>query len=99
MTAPRVYYAMARDGLFFASVARVSPRTHAPVAAIVTQGLLAAVVRAAQRLRPLLGYAVFADWIFFALAGVALLVFRRTLPRRAAPVPRRRSTRSCRSCS
>src|SRR5262249_38211590 len=42
MTAPRVYYAMARDGLFFDIVSRVSPRTHVPVAAIATQGVLAA---------------------------------------------------------
>ncbi|HEY0255341.1 MAG TPA: amino acid permease, partial [Kofleriaceae bacterium] len=68
MTAPRVYYAMARDGLFFSAVARVSPRTHVPVAAIVTQGVLAAVFALSNTYATLLGYAVFADWIFFALA-------------------------------
>jgi len=87
MTAPRVYYAMARDGLFFASVARVSPRTHVPVAAIATQGLLAAGFVLFNAYDQLVGYAVFADWIFFSLAGVALLVFRRTRP--AAPRPYR----------
>jgi len=80
MTAPRVYYAMAQDGLFFRVVARVSPRTHAPVAAIVTQGLLASALALTNTYDRLVGYAVFADWIFFALAGVALLVFRRKLP-------------------
>ena len=80
MTAPRVYYAMAQDGVFFAGVARVSPRTHAPVAAIATQGLLAAAFALLDTYDALLGYAVFADWIFFALAGVALIVFRRTRP-------------------
>jgi APA family basic amino acid/polyamine antiporter len=85
MTAPRVYYAMAQDGLFFASVARTSPRTHAPVAAIVTQGALAAGFALLNTYDALLGYAVFADWIFFALAGVALLVFRRTRPGAARP--------------
>jgi basic amino acid/polyamine antiporter, APA family len=87
MTAPRVYFAMARDGLFFARVARVSPRTHAPVAAIVTQGLLAAAFALSNTYAELLGYAVFADWIFFALAGVALLVFRRTRPDAPRPYP------------
>jgi APA family basic amino acid/polyamine antiporter len=87
MTAPRVYYAMARDGLFFASVARVSPRTHVPVAAIATQGILAAAFALSNTYDALVGYAVFADWIFFALAGVALLVFRRTRP--DAPRPYR----------
>ena len=80
MTAPRVYYAMAQDGLFFAFVARVSPRTHVPVAAIATQGSLAAVFALLNSYDRLVGYAVFADWIFFALAGVALIVFRRTRP-------------------
>ncbi len=80
MTAPRVYFAMAQDGLFFAAVARVSPRTHVPVVAIATQGLLAAGFAASITYGQLLGYAVFADWIFFALAGVALIVFRRTRP-------------------
>jgi basic amino acid/polyamine antiporter, APA family len=87
MTAPRVYYAMARDGLFFATAARVSPRTHVPVAAIATQGLLAAVFALFNTYGRLLEYAVFADWIFFALAGVALMVFRRTRP--DAPRPYR----------
>jgi len=87
MTAPRVYYAMARDGLFFQVVARVSPRTHAPVAAIVTQGVLAAGFALSNTYATLLGYAVFADWIFFALAGAALIVFRRKLPDAPRPVP------------
>lgn len=80
MTAPRVYYAMAKDGVFFAAVAKTSARTHAPVAAIATQGLLAAVFALLINYNRLVGYAVFADWIFFALAGVALMVFRRTRP-------------------
>jgi APA family basic amino acid/polyamine antiporter len=87
MTAPRVYYAMARDGLFFATAARVSPRTHVPVVAIATQGILAAAFALSNTYDRLVSYAVFADWIFFALAGVALLVFRRTRP--DAPRPYR----------
>jgi APA family basic amino acid/polyamine antiporter len=87
MTAPRVYYAMARDGLFFDVVARVSPRTHVPVAAIATQGVLAALFTLTNAYDRLVGYAVFADWIFFALAGAALMVFRRTRP--DAPRPYR----------
>lgn len=87
MTAPRVYYAMARDGLFFQAVARVSPRTHVPIAAIATQGVLAAAFALTNTYGRLVDYAVFADWIFFSLAGVALLVFRRTRP--DAPRPYR----------
>jgi APA family basic amino acid/polyamine antiporter len=85
MTAPRVYYAMARDGLFFETVARVSPKSHVPVAAIATQGVLAALFTVGNAYDRLVGYAVFADWIFFALAGLALIVFRRTRPDAARP--------------
>lgn len=87
MTAPRVYYAMAKDGLFFRAVARVHPRTRAPVAAIVTQGALACAFALTNSYARLLGYVVFADWLFFALAGAALVVLRRKLPQAARPHP------------
>ena len=80
MTAPRVYFAMARDGLFFERVARISPRTHVPVAAIVVQAVLASAFALSNTYAQLLGYAVFADWIFFSLAGVALIVLRAKKP-------------------
>lgn len=87
LSAPRVYYAMARDGLFFRSLARLSPRFQAPTAAILLQGGLAAAFALLNTYDRLLGYAVFADWIFFALAGVALMVFRRTRPDAPRPFP------------
>ncbi|HBL25499.1 MAG TPA: hypothetical protein DD490_01550 [Acidobacteria bacterium] len=87
LTAPRVYYAMAADGLFFRSLARLSPRFRVPTAAILLQGALAAVLALSSGYDRLLGYAVFADWVFFALSGVALLVFRRKLPDAARPFP------------
>src|SRR5205823_14169869 len=49
LTAPRVYYAMARDGLFFESVGKLSPRSRAPVVAIVLQGVAAKIGRASCR--------------------------------------------------
>lgn len=87
LAAPRVYYAMAADGLFFRVLARLSPRFKVPTAAILLQGALAAVLALSSSYDRLLGYAVFADWIFFALTGVALLVFRRTLPEAPRPYP------------
>jgi APA family basic amino acid/polyamine antiporter len=87
LSAPRVYYAMAADGLFFRSLARLSPRFRAPTAAILLQGGLAAVYALANRYDQLLSYAVFADWIFFALAGASLIVFRQTLPDAPRPFP------------
>jgi APA family basic amino acid/polyamine antiporter len=85
LSAPRVYYAMAADGLFFKVVARVSPRFKAPTVAILLQGVLASLFALSKTYDRLLGYAVFADWIFFALAGVALMVFR--VRRKDAPRP------------
>jgi APA family basic amino acid/polyamine antiporter len=87
LSAPRVYYAMAADGLFFRSLARLSPRYRAPTAAILLQGAIAAVFALTSSYDRLLGYAVFADWVFFGLSGVALIVFRRTLPDAPRPFP------------
>jgi APA family basic amino acid/polyamine antiporter len=87
LSAPRVYYAMAADGLFFRSLARLSPRFKAPTAAILLQGALAAFFALTRSYDRLLSYAVFADWVFFALSGAALIVFRRKLPDAPRPVP------------
>jgi APA family basic amino acid/polyamine antiporter len=87
LSAPRVYYAMAADGVFFRSLARLSPRFRAPTAAILLQDVLAAFYALIRSYDRLLSYAVFADWVFFAFSGVALLVFRRKLPEAPRPVP------------
>jgi len=87
LSAPRVYYAMAADGVFFRGLARLSPRFRAPTAAILLQGGIAAVYALLNSYESLLSYAVFADWIFFALSGVALVVFRRKLPDAPRPFP------------
>jgi len=87
LSAPRVYYAMGADGVFFKSLGRLSPRFHAPTAAILLQGVLASLFAISNRYDELVGYAVFADWIFFALAGIALIVFRRTMPKAPRPQP------------
>jgi APA family basic amino acid/polyamine antiporter len=87
LTAPRVYYAMAADGVFFSVIGRISPRFHVPTAAILLQGVLASLFALSNTYEQLLGYAVFADWVFFALAGAALIVFRRTLPVASRPFP------------
>jgi basic amino acid/polyamine antiporter, APA family len=77
LTAPRVYFAMAEDGLFFRSVARLSERTRAPVVAIALQGLLAAVIAFWGKYDQILNYVVSVDFISFGLTALALFVFRR----------------------
>jgi APA family basic amino acid/polyamine antiporter len=77
LTAPRVYFAMAEDGVFFKDVARLDPRTRAPVAAIALQGLLAAVIAVSGRYEQILNYVVSVDFIWFGLTAATLFVFRR----------------------
>ena len=76
LTAPRVYFAMAEDGLFFRRVAEVSERTRVPVVAIMLQGTAAAIIALSGTFGQILSYVVSVDFIFFGLTGAALFVFR-----------------------
>ncbi len=87
MTTPRVYYAMARDGLFFRSLGRISPRFRAPTVAILLQGTVGGLLAAAGTYGRLVDYKVLGDWVFLSLCGVALLRLRRKLPNAARPIP------------
>jgi basic amino acid/polyamine antiporter, APA family len=77
LTAPRVYYAMAEDKLFFRAVAKVHPRTQVPVLAIALQGVVAIVIALSGTYEQILSYVVSVDFIFFGLTGAALFIFRR----------------------
>ncbi len=77
LTAPRVYYAMARDGLFFKSVGSVSARTGAPVVAIVLQGVLATAIALIGRYEQILNFEISVDFISFAFTAAALFVLRK----------------------
>ncbi len=87
MVMPRVYYAMARDGLFLRSMARVSPRFQTPGVAVVLQGAWACflVVGFLEELDEFANYVVAIDWIFFTLAGISLFALRFKLPDAARP--------------
>jgi APA family basic amino acid/polyamine antiporter len=84
LTAPRVYFAMAEDGLFFRAVAQVSPTTRVPIVAIVLQSIWTMVIALSGRYDQILNYVVSMDFIFFGLTASTLFVFRR----RAENVPR-----------
>ncbi len=77
LTAPRVYFAMAEDGVFFRSVARVSQRTRVPVIAIILQSVWTIVVALTGRYEQILNYVVCMDFLFFGLTATSLFVFRR----------------------
>ena len=77
LTAPRVYYAMASDGLFFSGIARVNARTHVPVRAVVLQGVAATVIALTGEYGRILDTVVSADWIFFGLSAACVFALRR----------------------
>lgn len=79
LTAPRVYYAMAEDGVFFRAVANVHPRTRVPILAIALQGIVAIVIALSGTYEQILSYVVSVDFIFFGLTGLSLFVFRRRI--------------------
>jgi basic amino acid/polyamine antiporter, APA family len=77
LTAPRVYFAMSEDGLFFKAVGRLHPRTRVPILAIALQGVLAIVIALSGRYEQILNYVVSVDFIFFGVTALSLFVFRR----------------------
>lgn len=80
MVNPRVYQAMARDGVFFRRLATLHPRTRTPVNAIVLQSAWSVALVLTGSYGDLLDWVTFADWIFFGLAAATLLVYRRRQP-------------------
>src|SRR5213080_3021679 len=77
LTAPRVYYAMARDGLFFQSVGKVFGKSGAPVVAISLQGLAAIAIACSGTYGEILNFEVTVDFIFFGMTAAALFILRR----------------------
>lgn len=77
LTAPRVYLAMARDGLFVPGVASISPRFHTPVRAILVHAVLASLLAMVASFRQIVGYFIFVAVLFLALSVAALFVVRR----------------------
>jgi len=84
LTSPRIYFAQARDGLFFQKFAEVHPRHQTPSFAILAQGVWAAVLLVSGSYESLLDYAIFAIWLSYGMmvAGVIVLRIKRPdLPR------------------
>ncbi len=83
----RVPYAMARDGLFFRALARLSPRSNVPARAIVAQAAWGSVLALSGSYDNLTDSVIFASWLFYGLSTASLFVFRKTMP--DAPRPYR----------
>jgi APA family basic amino acid/polyamine antiporter len=85
MTAPRLYFSMARDRVFFAKLAEVHPRFGTPALAIVASSIWAMLLAVTGTFEQLLTYVVFIGWIFYALGGLAIFAYRRREPNLARP--------------
>jgi len=77
LAGPRVYYAMAQDGLLFRWMGGVHPRFHTPHRAIVAQAIWSSVLVATGTFRVLFTRVVYTEWIFFALLAFGLMILRR----------------------
>ncbi|HXU09868.1 MAG TPA: amino acid permease, partial [Blastocatellia bacterium] len=85
LSCPRVYYAMANDGLFFKKLAEVHPRFGTPAFAIVAGSVWAMILAAAGTFTELLTYVVFSGWIFYGLCAATIFVYRKRYPERERP--------------
>jgi APA family basic amino acid/polyamine antiporter len=83
----RVPYAMARDGLFFRGLSRISPRTHVPIRSLIVLGIWSSVLALSGSYDQLTDAAIFALTLFYAFVAAGVFVFRRRLP--DAPRPYR----------
>ena len=77
LTAPRVLYAMASDGLFFRRLSEVHPRFHTPAYAIAALGLWSAVLSCMGGFQQLIKYTMFVAWIFYGLGAASIFIYRR----------------------
>jgi basic amino acid/polyamine antiporter, APA family len=77
LTAPRVFFAMANDKLFFAGLARVHSRFQTPAAAVVALGVWSAVLACAGNFAQLIGGVIFIGWVFYGLGAAAIFPIRR----------------------
>ncbi len=80
MTSSRVFYAMARDGLFFKSVARVHPIYRTPYVSIILLASWAAVLSLSGTFEQLFSYVIFGFWIFMGLTVAGVIILRRKRP-------------------
>jgi APA family basic amino acid/polyamine antiporter len=86
MSGARVPFAVARDGYFFKALAEVHPRFHTPSVAIVVQAVLSIVLLLlGANFRQLFSLAIFAEWLFYMIAGSTVFIFRWREPQAARP--------------
>jgi APA family basic amino acid/polyamine antiporter len=82
---PRVYFAQARDGLFFSKFAEVHPRFQTPSFSILCQGAWSSVLALSGSFETLITYLIFAGWVFNALTVMGVMILRFKRPELARP--------------
>jgi amino acid transporter len=87
LTAPRVFFAMANDNLFFKKLAEVSPRFGTPAAAILALGIWSCILASAAGFAKLAGGAIFIGWIFYGLGAASIFPIRHA--NAGQPIPYR----------
>lgn len=85
LSGPRIYFAMARDGLFWPAMGQVHRRHRTPHVSILAQGILSALLVIFIPFTVLQNYVVIAAWFTYVLTGVGLIVHRRRHPELARP--------------
>ncbi|MBI3697366.1 MAG: amino acid permease [Acidobacteria bacterium] len=85
LTAPRVYFAQARDGLFFSRFGQVHPRFETPGFSVLVHGLWSAILVLTGSYQTLISYTMVAAWIFYGLTVAGVLILRRTRPELLRP--------------
>jgi APA family basic amino acid/polyamine antiporter len=80
LTAPRIYFAMAKDGIFFPQIAKIHPKFNTPSNAIIIQSTWAVLlIMFWGTFENLISYVVFTDWIFFGLTAASVFIFRKKM--------------------
>ena len=85
LTGPRIFFAQARDGLFFRALATVHPRYETPYVSILWFGAWSILLALTGTYYTLASYAMFAAWTFYALSAIGVMVLRRAQPDRPRP--------------
>src|SRR5262245_28741263 len=85
LTTPRIFYAMARDGIFFQKMAEVHAGFRTPAFAVIAMGIWASILAISGTFQQLLTFVFFVGWIFYGLAGVSIFVYRKKMPSMERP--------------
>jgi APA family basic amino acid/polyamine antiporter len=85
LTSPRLYFAQARDGLFFARFATIHPRFKTPSFSILAQGVWASLLALSGSYEAIITYAIFCAWLFYLLVVIGLMILRWKAPGLSRP--------------